>query len=138
MKKILLIGYGKMGSSIVNGWTKKKINFKIFVIEKEEIKSDLKNNKKIYFLKTFEDFRKLNLIPDLIFVAVKPQQLPEIKNDLNVISEVNEDTNQTGFAKLVIDNSKIFSLLSKTDKILFGIPFLRFLAWSILIEGKKI
>ena len=88
MKKILLIGYGKMGSSIVNGWTKKKINFKIFVIEKEEIKSDLTNKEKINFLKTFDDFRKLNLIPDLIFVAVKPQQLPEIKNDLKLLYNI--------------------------------------------------
>ena len=45
MKNILLIGYGKMGSSIVNGWTNKKINFKIFVIEKKEIKSDLKRKR---------------------------------------------------------------------------------------------
>ena len=40
MKNILLIGHGKMGSSIVNGWKKKKLNFTIFVIEKDEIKKN--------------------------------------------------------------------------------------------------
>ncbi len=34
-------------------------------------------------------------------------------------------------------NSKIFSFLSKIDKILFAVPFLKFLAWSVLIEAKK-
>ena len=34
-------------------------------------------------------------------------------------------------------NSKIFSFLSKIDKILFTIPFFKFLAWSVLIEAKK-
>jgi len=34
-------------------------------------------------------------------------------------------------------DSKIFSFLSKTDRILFKIPFFKFLAWSILIEAKK-
>ena len=33
--------------------------------------------------------------------------------------------------------SKIFSILSRLDKILFTIPFLKFLAWSVLIEAKK-
>ena len=34
-------------------------------------------------------------------------------------------------------NSKVFSFLTKIDKVLFKIPFCRFLAWSILIEAKK-
>ena len=33
--------------------------------------------------------------------------------------------------------SKIFLILSRLDKILFTIPFLKFLAWSVLIEAKK-
>ena len=85
MKKILLIGYGKMGSSMVNGWIKKKINFNILIIEKEKIESNLTKREKICFCKTFNDFKKLNLVPDLIFIAVKPQQLPEIKNDLKLL-----------------------------------------------------
>ena len=62
MKNILLIGYGKMGSSIVNGWKKKKLNFTIFVIEKDEIKKELKNKEKIHFYRSFEDFIKLNIV----------------------------------------------------------------------------
>ena len=34
-------------------------------------------------------------------------------------------------------NSKIFSFFSKIDKILFTVPFFKFLAWSVLIEAKK-
>ena len=33
--------------------------------------------------------------------------------------------------------SKIFLILSRLDKILFTIPFLKFLAWSVLIKAKK-
>jgi|TARA_B100002052_G_scaffold251811_1_gene240108 SAM-dependent methyltransferase len=33
--------------------------------------------------------------------------------------------------------SRLFYLLSRVDKIIFKIPFLRFLAWSVLIEAKK-
>ena len=33
--------------------------------------------------------------------------------------------------------SKIFLILSRLDKILFTIPFLKFLAWSVLIEARK-
>ena len=36
MKKILLFGYGKMGSSIARGWIIKKLDFNFFIIEKEE------------------------------------------------------------------------------------------------------
>ena len=88
MKNILLIGHGKMGSSIVNGWKKKKLNFTIFVIEKDEIKKELKNKEKIHFYRSFEDFIKLNIVPDLIFVAVKPQQLPGIKNNLKLLFNI--------------------------------------------------
>ena len=35
------------------------------------------------------------------------------------------------------ERSIIFSFISKIDKVLFKIPFFKFLAWSILIEGKK-
>ena len=35
MKNIVLFGYGKMGSSIANGWLLKKLNFNFFIIEKE-------------------------------------------------------------------------------------------------------
>ena len=35
MKNIVLFGYGKMGSSIANGWLLKKLNFNFYIIEKE-------------------------------------------------------------------------------------------------------
>ena len=35
MKNVLLFGYGKMGSSIARGWMIKKLNFNVFIIEKQ-------------------------------------------------------------------------------------------------------
>ena len=35
MKNVVLVGYGKMGSSIAQGWMLKSLNFNFFVIEKE-------------------------------------------------------------------------------------------------------
>ena len=34
MKNVILLGYGKMGSSIAKGWRLKKLNFNFFVVEK--------------------------------------------------------------------------------------------------------
>ena len=35
MENVILFGYGKMGSSIANGWLLKKLNFNFYIIEKE-------------------------------------------------------------------------------------------------------
>ena len=85
MKKILLIGYGKMGSAIVEGWVKNKLDIKIYVIEKEKIDPKPVSKKNILFLNNFESFIKLNLIVDYVLIAIKPQQLTKTKNDLKLI-----------------------------------------------------
>ena len=85
MKKILLIGYGKMGSAIVQGWIKNKLNFQIYVIEKEDLDFNTIKRKDICFLNDFESFIKLNLVPDFVFIAIKPQQLLKTKGSLKLI-----------------------------------------------------
>ena len=72
----------------------------------------------------------------------RPLTFTDIKYFKSLFSEV--DIHYYGFFTLVFlpfyksaKNSKIFSFLSKIDKILFSIPFLKFLAWSVLIEAKK-
>jgi len=84
MNKILLVGYGKMGSSLAKGWLKRKLEFDISVIEKEII-SDVVEKNNIRFYKTFEDYLATKESPSIILLAIKPQQLLEIVNDLKKI-----------------------------------------------------
>ncbi len=79
MKDVLLFGYGKMGSSIAQGWSLKGLNFNFFIIEKESSLRKIANNDGF---KTYENIDVLskgkNLKDfDIIFLAVKPQQMEE-------------------------------------------------------------
>ena len=85
IKNILLIGFGKMGSAIVKGWTKQNLDFKIYVIEKDINKFKSIKNSNIFFLKNFDDFETLKLVTDFVLIAVKPQQIANIKNNLKKI-----------------------------------------------------
>ena len=79
MKNLLLFGYGKMGSSIAKGWMLEKLNFNIFIIEKEA------SLRKIANKDGFEAYENINRLKetqksknfDIIFLAVKPQQMEE-------------------------------------------------------------
>ena len=88
MKNVLLFGYGKMGSSIARGWMLKQLEFNFFIIEKEPAlrKIAYKDGFKAYpntnFLHESENLKKI----DIIFLAVKPQQMEDtIKNFSNFI-----------------------------------------------------
>ena len=77
MKNVVLFGFGKMGSSILKGWMLKSLNFNFFVVEKE---SSLRSTAVNDGIKVFENFEQLlksvdaeNI--DIIFLAVKPQQM---------------------------------------------------------------
>ena len=87
MTKILLVGYGKMGSSLARGWLKKKLKIEISVIEKEKVLSSKKNN--IIFYNSFEDYFEAKKCPDMILIAIKPQQLKDIIVYLNKIYKKN-------------------------------------------------
>ena len=79
MKNVILLGYGKMGSSIAKAWKLKKLNFNYFVVEK------VSGLRKIAFengFSTYEDLEQLTQFVkvnsgDIIFLAVKPQQMKE-------------------------------------------------------------
>ena len=79
MKNVLLFGYGKMGSSIARGWMLRELDFNIFIIEKEASlrkiahKNGLKAYKNIHCLNE----TKKSKVFDIIFLAVKPQQMEE-------------------------------------------------------------
>ncbi len=87
MTKILLIGFGKMGSSLARGWLKKKLKIEISVIEKEKVSSSKKNN--IIFYNSFEDYFEAKKSPDVILIAIKPQQLKDIIDYLKKIYKKN-------------------------------------------------
>ena len=65
-----------------------------------------------------EDVTSMSAMNDANIQNLIKKELEEIKHDLNVISETNEDTNEdtntNGFAKLVIDNSKIVESAPKS------------------------
>ena len=79
MKNVILLGYGKMGSSIAKGWRLKKLNFNFFVVEKVSNlrKVAIKDGFNAYEdLEQLTQFVKINS-DDVIFLAVKPQQMKE-------------------------------------------------------------
>ena len=83
MKNVILFGYGKMGSSIARGWILRELDFNIFIIEKEDSLRKIANKDGF---KAYEGIDHLNKtkkskIFDIIFLAVKPQQMENtIKN----------------------------------------------------------
>ena len=79
MKNVLLFGYGKMGSSIARGWMLKEIYFNIFIIEKKASLRKIANKDGFKAYKNIESLnetKKLKIF-DIIFLAVKPQQMEE-------------------------------------------------------------
>ena len=79
MKNILLFGYGKMGCSIVKGWNSSNIDSNFFIIERD---ISLKNQATSDGFNAFNSINELLTVKniknlDIIFLAVKPQQMSE-------------------------------------------------------------
>ncbi len=77
MKNVILFGYGKMGSSIAKGWKLSDIDFNIFIIETN---IHFKNQAVNDGFDSFNDIKQLLSVKniknlDIIFLAVKPQQM---------------------------------------------------------------
>ena len=85
MKNVLLFGYGNMGSSIARGWMLKKLNFNFFIIEKESSlrkiaqKDGWKAYEKIEYVNETNNLKNF----DIIFLAVKPQQMEDVVNNFS-------------------------------------------------------
>ena len=79
MKNVLLFGYGKMGSSIARGWMIKKLNFNVFIIEKQPSLRKIANDDGFKVYENIECLKEIQnpKIFDIIFLAVKPQQMEE-------------------------------------------------------------
>jgi len=89
--KFLILGAGNMGISFIKALLQNKISAsKIFILEKR-ISSELKKirlKKKIKILKAVSKFPK-NFRPDIVLLAVKPNQLDSAVNEelVNIISD---------------------------------------------------
>ena len=84
--KICLIGCGKMGSSLLEGWSSLKVIKHITIIEPnlDEIPSKLLNIKSFNFYKTIEEAENFSF--DMTILAVKPQLMEVV---LKQISNLN-------------------------------------------------
>ena len=88
MKNVVLFGFGKMGSSIAKGWMLKSLNFNFFVVEKEPSLRSISANDGIVSYENFEQLLECvdEETLDIIFLAVKPQQMSET---IKVFSRIN-------------------------------------------------
>ena len=85
--KICLVGCGKMGSSLLEGWSLLSLIHKILIIEPnhENIPKELIRIKKFHF---YNDLTKIdnNIIFDIIVLAVKPQVMKDIVIQLSKVN----------------------------------------------------
>ena len=121
MKNVVLVGYGKMGSSIVQGWMHKSLNFNFFVIEKDSslrsiaVSDGINSYESVEELLKFVDKETL----DIIFLAVKPQQMSKT---IKVFSRI--DFSNTLFISIAAGLSFDWfqSTLNKEIKIVRAMP----------------
>ena len=117
--KILLIGCGKMGSSLLEGIVKSD-NFDglVDVIEpvlQDPLKEDFKKSKVSFYSDFKENKNTINY--DLIFIATKPNIYEEIFNDLKNNLIINDKT----LIVSILAGIKI----SKIEEIVGSIPIIR-------------
>ena len=82
MNHIVLIGHGKMGLALAKGWVKETSKYKISIIEKEEQLLNYEEFTNVKAYKNFNEFFTENKKIDFVVLAIKPQQLNDIKNDI--------------------------------------------------------
>ena len=80
MKTIGVIGFGNMGSALCGGLKKKKDQFKVIVAEKLSSKAELARKK--YKLSVVASKELINS-SDIIVIAVKPQELAELLEQIS-------------------------------------------------------
>ena len=112
----------------------------------KEEKRLLNKNGMLIFIEPLGTNPLINLYRKLTPNSRSKDEHPLTFNDIKYFKSLfgKVEINYYGFFTLLFlplyrspKDSKIFSFLSKTDRILFKIPFFKFLAWSILIEAKK-
>ena len=87
MYKVLLIGFGHMGSSLFNSWNKSKIS-NISIVD-PLIKTNKTKNKKIKFYKDISNVKQIDNY-NIVFLAVKPQIINKVLLSMKDISIKNK------------------------------------------------
>ena len=94
MNKLLLVGAGHMGTSLLKGWKKNKIKY-ISVVD-PKVSQKNKKVKNIQYYKSLSQIKDINKF-NIIFFAVKPQ----------VINKVIKD-----YKKVYLKNKLIISIIA--------------------------
>ena len=121
MKNVVLFGYCKMGSSIAQGWMLKSLNCNFFVVEKVSSLRNIAISDGIASYENFEQLLKHVDVEnhDIIFLAVKPQQMNEL---IKVFSRI--DFSKTLFISIAAGLSFDWfqSRLNKNIKLIRAMP----------------
>ena len=85
--KICLVGCGKMGSSLLEGWSLLSTIHEILIIEPnyENIPKELIGIKKFYFYNDLTKIENSNVF-DIIVLAVKPQVMKDVVIQLSKLN----------------------------------------------------
>jgi len=112
----------------------------------KEINRLLKKNGKMIFMEPLGTNPIINLYRKLTPNSRSKDEHPFTKKDFKFLKEIYSEVSikYFGFLTLVFlpfykfpEESKIYKLLARLDQVIFKFKFLRFLAWSILLIGKK-
>ena len=112
----------------------------------KEIERMLKKNGKMVFIEPLGTNPLINLYRKFTPNSRSKDEHPFIKKDFELLKKVFSEVNYKYYGFLTLcffpfyrkpEKSLIYKILSKLDQVIFKIKFLRFLAWSILIVGKK-
>lgn len=112
----------------------------------KEINRLLKKNGKMVFIEPLGTNPIINLYRKLTPNSRSKDEHPFTKKDFNFLKKIYSEVSikYFGFLTLVFfpfykfpEESKIYKLLARLDQVIFKFKFLRFLAWSILLIGKK-
>ena len=83
---ICLIGCGKMGTALLEGWSKLPVINEITVVEPNKINASkkIKEKSNIFFYDHFSKI-KFNYLPDAVILAVKPQIMETVLLELKML-----------------------------------------------------
>ena len=111
-----------------------------------ELNRVLRKDGTIIFVEPLATNPLINLYRKFTPKARSSDEHPFRFNDIKLIETIfkNVEIKYYGFLTLIFflfykspENSKIFKFLSAIDKIILNTKYLKFLAWSVLIEAKK-
>lgn len=124
---ILLAGCGKMGSALLSAWLKKNLVSRVIVIDPKPLPLELAEDARVTWLPAPPP--SLDIAPDVLVLAVKPQQMKETTTALSGII-----TRKT----VVLSIAAGQSLTTLSDSFSTGQPIIRTMPNTPAAIGKGI